>query len=84
MFTNRVEVISPGSLPNGMTYEAMRLGVSVRRNEFLLQHLARLGIVDALGCGIVLLYKEAAELGLPSPRIEATETWKHVTLFSAE
>lgn len=80
VFADRVEVVSPGGLPNGVTREAMRLGVSVRRNEFIAQHLARLRIVDALGRGVLLLYEEAATLGLPEPEIDPERTAVRVAL----
>lgn len=81
VFSDRVEVSSPGGLPNGVTVEGMRVGISVHRNEFIVQHLESLGIVDAVGRGMVLLFEEAVELGLPEPQIEPTETWTEVTLF---
>jgi len=74
MYTDRVEIVSPGGLPNGVTPAAMRLGVSVRRNQFLVQHLAQLGLVDAIGRGVALMFEEAAELGLPSPTIDPEDT----------
>jgi ATP-dependent DNA helicase RecG len=81
VFADRLEVVNPGGLPNGVTPEAMRLGLSIRRNEFVMQHLARAGLVDALGRGVLLLYEEAAELGLPAPEISPTDTATRVTLF---
>ncbi|MDQ6775614.1 MAG: putative DNA binding domain-containing protein [Actinomycetota bacterium] len=83
VYANRIEVLSPGSLPNGVTPAAMRVGVSVRRNEFLVQHLEALGIVDAVGRGVVLLLEEAARLGLPEPRIETPEGFVVVTLCTS-
>lgn len=83
VFEDRLEVLSPGGLPNGVTPEAMRVGVSVRRNEFLVQHLESLGLVDAVGRGVVLLVEEAARLGLPEPTIHNPEGFVVVTLHTA-
>jgi ATP-dependent DNA helicase RecG len=80
VFTDRIDVRSPGEPPNGVTPEGMRIGVSVRRNQFLVQHLIEKRLVDALGRGIVLLYEEAAELGLRAPLITAADHWTTVTL----
>lgn len=80
VFADRAEVLSPGSLPNGMTPAAMRLGATVRRNPFIVQHLAERGVVDALGRGILLATEESLERGLPAPAIEATEGFVLVTL----
>ncbi|MGH3262843.1 MAG: RNA-binding domain-containing protein [Trebonia sp.] len=82
VYANRVEVLSPGGLPNGVTPAAMRVGVSVRRNEFLVQHLESLGLVDAVGRGVVLLLEEAAGLGLPEPKIDTPEGFVVVTVFT--
>ncbi len=81
VFSDRIEVTSPGAPPNGVTPEAMRFGVSVRRNQFLMQRLTELGLVDAVGRGVVLLYDEAAELSLPEPRVAVQNTWTTVTLY---
>lgn len=69
VFSDRVEVQSPGALPNGVTPEAMRVGVAVRRNPFLVGRLAELGLVDAVGRGFVLVVEEALAIGLPEPEI---------------
>lgn len=80
VFADRVEVVSPGAPPNGVSPEAMRVGISVRRNEFILARLAELGVVDAVGRGVVLLYEEAAARGLPEPEIEVEGNWTRVVL----
>ncbi len=84
VFADHLEVLSPGSPPNGVTPASMRLGVSVRRNQFIAQHLTSLGLVDMVGLGVVSLYQEAADLGLPAPVVEVEEGWTRVALrFSA-
>lgn len=80
MFSDRLEVLSPGAPPNGVTPEAMRVGVSVRRNQMIVQHLVDLRLVDALGRGIVLLVEEAASLGLPEPTIDVPPGFTRVVL----
>lgn len=80
IFVDRVEVLSPGAPPNGVSPQSMRVGVSVRRNEFILAQLVELGVVDAVGRGVVLLYEEAAARGLPEPEITVEENWTTLTL----
>jgi ATP-dependent DNA helicase RecG len=80
LFADRLEVVSPGAPPNGVTPDSMRVGVSVRRNQFITNHLVEHGLVDAVGRGIVLLFDEAAALELPEPRIAVSDTWTTVTL----
>lgn len=79
-FSDRIEVVSPGEPPNGVTPSSMRVGVSVRRNQFIVQFLVEQRLMDAVGRGIVLLYEEAARVGLPSPEISAGDHLTTVTL----
>lgn len=83
MFADRVEVLSPGEPPNGVSPAAMRIGVSVRRNQMIVQHLVDLRLVDAIGRGIVLLVEEAANLGLPDPTIDVPPGFTRVVLHFA-
>lgn len=80
VFSDRIVVISPGGLPNGVTPHAMRVGVSVPRNPFLVQFLVAQHLVDALGRGVVLAYEEAIGLGLREPRIGIPEGFVEITL----
>ncbi len=81
VFDDRIEVQSPGSPPNGVDPEAMRLGVTVRRNELVMQHLARLGTVDLVGRGLPALFDEAAARGVREPEIRTGPSFTRVTLF---
>lgn len=81
VFSDRIEVANPGEPPNGVTPDGMRIGISVRRNQLLVQRLLDLGLMDAIGRGIVLLYREAADLGLRPPTIVAGDRLTKVTLF---
>lgn len=83
VFSDRIEVVSPGEPPNGVTPSGMRIGVSVRRNQFIVQFLVEQRLMDAVGRGIVLLYEEAAQVGLPAPEISAGDHLTTVTLALA-
>lgn len=53
LYSNRLEVISPGRLPNGVTVEKMRQGVvRVARNELLKEILRDYGYVEHYGMGV--------------------------------
>lgn len=52
LFTDRVEVRSPGRLPNSVTLENIRLGVHAERNRRLATLLTQLGHMSAIGTGI--------------------------------
>ena len=80
VFVDRIEVQSPGGLPNGVTPEAMRIGVSVRRNPFIVARLAELGLVDAVGRGFVLVVEEALARGLKEPQVHTPDGFVEVVV----
>lgn len=52
VYRDRVEVISPGALPNAMTVEKMKAGQRSPRNPLLVDVLRDYGYVDARGMGV--------------------------------
>ena len=52
IYSNRLEVVSPGRLPNTVTPEGMKLGVRYARNQLLLNVMRDYGYVDARGMGV--------------------------------
>lgn len=80
MFDDRVEVISPGGLPSGITEEEYLSGrISVLRNRNLANVFYRLGFVEIFGTGIARikqLYKE----GLKNPNFELSENTIKIVL----
>jgi ATP-dependent DNA helicase RecG len=53
LYRDRLEIISPGRLPNGVTVEKMKLGVvRVARNELLKEILRDYGYVEHYGMGV--------------------------------
>jgi ATP-dependent DNA helicase RecG len=52
IFDDRLEVYSPGRLPNGVTLENIRAHFSRPRNEIIARALLNLGYVNILGSGI--------------------------------
>ena len=52
LYQDRLEVISPGRLPNGVTVEKMAEGLRAARNELLKEILRDYGYVDHLGMGV--------------------------------
>ncbi|WML92220.1 ATP-binding protein [Thiothrix lacustris] len=52
MFTDRVEIISPGHLPNHLTIEQIRFGLSNMRNPIMASHATRQMPYRGLGSGI--------------------------------
>lgn len=58
IFDNRVEIISPGRLPDGLTVENIRFGNAVVRNPFVANFCAKTMPYRGLGSGIIRALKE--------------------------
>ena len=52
MFSNRMEILSHGGLPGGMTKEAFYEGISRPRNTTLMRIFMNMGLVEHTGHGI--------------------------------
>ena len=63
IFSNRIEFISPGPLPNTVKIEKLAVGVSFARNPTLVRFMENLGYVDKLGRGLPMVCQEAKKLG---------------------
>ena len=74
LYHDRLEVVSPGGLPAGMT-EA-ELGVrSVPRNPLLFGMLHRMDAVEHIGSGIRRIRDLCREWRVPAPVIDVSEHW---------
>ncbi len=58
VYRSRVEIRSPGRLPNTLNLEKIRYGNSAPRNLFILKYLDNLRYVDGLGRGIPMILRE--------------------------
>lgn len=58
LFDNRVEIISPGYLPDGLTVESIKLGSAVVRNPFIANFCAKTMPYRGLGSGIIRALQE--------------------------
>ena len=80
MYENRIEVVSPGGLPSGITAEEYMSGkLSVLRNRNLANVFYRLGFVEIFGTGIIRI-KELYEGGLVKPDFEVSENAIRIVL----
>lgn len=80
MFDDRIEVVSPGGLPSGITAEEYFSGkLSVLRNRNLANVFYRLGFVEIFGTGITRI-KQLYEEGLIKPDFEVSENAIRIVL----
>lgn len=70
IYTDRIEVVSPGSLPKGMTLADLG-SKSVRRNALIADLLHRIDFIEKAGTGIRRIREEAQAGGYPEPGFEA-------------
>lgn len=52
IFDNRIEIVSPGALPNSLTVENIKMGNAVVRNNLLVSYCAKLMHYRGFGSGI--------------------------------
>lgn len=57
IFDNRLEIISPGRLPNSVTLENIKLGVHSERNQLIVSYLAKMGYMTQIGTGIIRMIR---------------------------
>ncbi len=62
IFDNRVEIVSPGALPEGMSVEEMKLGNTAQRNPLICTFCARTMIYRGLGSGIIRAMQEVKDI----------------------
>ena len=73
MFDDRIEIVSPGGLPSGITKNEYLSGrLSVLRNRILANIFYRLGFAEIFGTGITRI-KQLYEGGLKRPDFEVSE-----------
>lgn len=81
MFSDRMEVYSPGRLPGHVTLENLK-DERYSRNESIVAVLSDLGYIERLGYGIDRMITTMQETGLPEPAFEETTAGFRVTLHS--
>ena len=80
MFSDRIEVHSPGRLPGHVTL-ANFVHERYSRNEAIMQVLCDMGFVERLGHGIDRILTAAKEYELPAPDFKETDAGFVVSLY---
>ena len=82
VYSDRIEVISPGALQNSMTIEKMKAGQRSPRNPLLVSVMRDYGYVDARGMGVrtkvIPLMRQQNHI---DPEFLATEDFLKTTLY---
>ena len=69
IYSDRIEIISPGGLPNTQTIERMKTGLSYARNPLLLQYLYDYRYVERLGRGVPKILTAMVNNGNPPAKL---------------
>lgn len=89
LFADRLEVRSPGKLPNTLTLEMIKTGASYARNPVLMKFVENYGYVEHLGLGIpAKIIRPMLDAGYPEPEFldqgyEFTVILRKTSAFSA-
>ncbi len=80
MYTDRIEWISPGSLPGGITL-ANILQEQFARNPTIAELLYQAGYIERFGIGLDTVIRELRKAGLPDPTMRDSEVSFAVTIY---
>ena len=81
IFSNRVEITSPGVLPLGITLEDLGQGISEIRNKTIGKIFREVGYIEQLGTGIMRMRELCRKSGLRAPEFEEVGNFFRVTLY---
>lgn len=81
IFSDRIEITSPGALPLGITLQDLGEGISEVRNRLIVKIFREAGYVEQLGTGIMRIKESCRTNALPEPKFEETGNFFKVTIF---
>lgn len=82
IYPDRLEIESPGRLPNTISLESIRVGAKYYRNQILVQYLKEAGFMDLHSLGIpIKILKLCTEYTGSEPVLAELENSFKVTLF---
>ncbi|MCD6352802.1 MAG: putative DNA binding domain-containing protein, partial [Proteobacteria bacterium] len=81
IFSDRIEITSPGTLPLGITLQDLGEGISEVRNRLIVKIFREAGYIEQLGTGIIRIKESCRENALPEPKFEETGNFFKATIF---
>lgn len=82
IFDDRLMIMSPGGLPNTVSYDALFTGIHYSRNDLLFVMLHSMGYGERLGTGIPRALQISRDEGYPEPQFHVPENEVRVTIAS--
>ena len=84
IFSDRIEITSPGTLPLGITIQDLGEGISEVRNRLIVKILREAGYIEQLGTGIMRIKEACRKNALPEPKFEETSNFFKATIFRTQ
>lgn len=84
IFDNRLEIMSPGRLPNTVTLENIKLGVHSERNQLIVSYLAKMGYMTQIGTGIIRMIRLLKEHTGREPDLEERDQMFVVRIWRSD
>lgn len=81
IFSDRLEITSPGTLPLGITLQDLGEGISEVRNRLIVKTFRETGYIEQLGTGIMRIKEACRKSALPAPKFEETGNFFKTTIF---
>ncbi|MCQ2412346.1 MAG: putative DNA binding domain-containing protein [Sphaerochaetaceae bacterium] len=81
IYSDRIEVITPGGLPGRLTVEKVKQGFSKIRNRTLARVFMHLNLMDGYGMGIPAMIADLKKNGMREPLIEELEDSLRITIY---
>ena len=78
LFDDRLEIVSPGSIPRGLTVAKIKEGRSKIRNSGIAAVFGYLSLIEKWGTGIPRVIEECVEYGLKEPAFEDDGDFKAI------
>ena len=83
LFVDRLEVFSPGSIPNTLNLKRALAGISYYRNPLIAQMLKDYNLAEKVGRGLLKITKFYDSHHLKPPVFDATDAYFNVILYNA-
>jgi predicted HTH transcriptional regulator len=81
IFDDRIEIINPGCLPFGLSFEAALSGISQLRNRVIGRVFRELNLIEQWGSGLGRMINICEQQGIPLPKFEELGNFFRTTLY---
>ena len=80
-YDDRVQIYSPGGLPDGLTLENIKMGMVAKRNKIIVNTLDKINVIENYASGVRRIFEDYADFN-KEPQYYISENGIIVTLFN--